>query len=104
MTDLAPHMTSFAASAALVQAMDLIVTVDTALAHLAGAVGKPCAVMLAFTSDWRWNEINGRNPWYPDIFAFRQPAPGDWTGAFSDLILAFGKGMPITGQSSLKLP
>jgi len=103
MTDLAPHMTSFAASAALVQAMDLIVTVDTALAHLAGAVGKPCAVMLAFTSDWRWNEINGRNPWYPDIFAFRQPAPGDWTGAFSDLILAFGKGMPITGQSSLKL-
>ena len=62
------------------------------------------AVMLAYNSDWRWNEINGRNPWYPDIFAFRQPAPGDWTGAFSDLILSFGKGMPISAESSIKLP
>ena len=104
MMDLAPHMTDFAASAALVQAMDIIVTVDTALAHLAGALGKPCAVMLAYTSDWRWNEIDGRNPWYPSIFAFRQPVPGDWSGAFSDLILALEAGLPNPGESTLKLP
>jgi len=104
MTDLAPYMTDFAASAALVKTMDIIVTVDTALAHLAGALGKPCAVMLAYTSDWRWNEIEGRNPWYPSVFAFRQPAPGDWTGAFSDLILAFAAGLPNPGESTLKLP
>ncbi|MBT6290308.1 MAG: tetratricopeptide repeat protein [Rhodospirillaceae bacterium] len=104
MTDLSPHMTDFAASAALVQAMDIIVTVDTALAHLAGALGKPCAVMLAYTSDWRWNDIYGRIPWYPSVFAFRQPAPGDWSGAFSDLILAFEAGLPIPGGSKLKLP
>jgi tetratricopeptide (TPR) repeat protein len=104
MTDLAPDMTDFAASAALVQAMEVIVTVDTALAHLAGALGKTCAVLLAYTSDWRWNEIDGRNPWYPSVSAFRQPAPGDWSGAFSDLILAFETGLPISGESTLKLP
>ncbi|MEE2759815.1 MAG: tetratricopeptide repeat protein [Pseudomonadota bacterium] len=84
--DLAGHMTDFAASANLVQAMDFVVTVDTALAHLAGALGKACAVMVSYTSDWRWNEVDSQNPWYGSVTAFRQPIPGDWAGAFAQLI------------------
>jgi tetratricopeptide (TPR) repeat protein len=103
-TDRAPEMTNFTESAALVWTMDIVVTVDTALAHLAGALNKPCAVMLAYTSDWRWNEIDGRNPWYPSILAFRQPTPGDWDGAFSSLIPHLRSGLQIPGESGVKLP
>jgi len=98
--DLAGYMTDFAASANLVQAMDIVVTVDTALAHLAGALGKACAVMLAHTSDWRWNEVDSQNPWYGSVTAFRQPVPGDWAGAFAQLIPALETGSLIDNEST----
>jgi tetratricopeptide (TPR) repeat protein len=68
----------FAHTAALVDALDAVVTVDTSIAHLAGALGKPVYVLLPFAPDWRWGIGADRTPWYPAVRLFRQPAVGDW--------------------------
>ncbi len=66
------------ADAPLVDLMDLIVTVDTSMAHLAGALGKPVWVLLPFNPEWRWLLERNDSPWYPTMRLFRQPAAGDW--------------------------
>ena len=76
--DLAPDLHDFADTAAAIMALDLVITVDTAIAHLAGALGKPVWVLLPFAPDWRWRLDVGDSPWYPTARLFRQPAPGDW--------------------------
>ena len=68
----------FADTAALIAAMDLVITVDTAVAHLAGALGRPVWVLLPHCPDWRWLLGRDDSPWYPTARLFRQPAPGDW--------------------------
>ena len=72
----------FEATADALAEVDLVITVDTALAHLAGAGGRPVWTLLAYAPDWRW--MLGRNdtPWYPTMRLFRQPAPNDWAGVF----------------------
>lgn len=82
------ELTDFTATAALVQCMDLVVTVDTAAAHLAGALGKPTWILLPFAADWRW--LTGRNdtPWYPTARLFRQSRRGDWGGVVADVAAA----------------
>ncbi len=79
LTDLSDLIDDFADTAALVSQLDLVITVDTALAHLAGALAIPCWVLLANSSDWRWQPHNGKPPiWYPTMRYFRQEEPGDW--------------------------
>lgn len=79
--DLAPRLDSFTASAALVQQLDMVVTVDTSMAHLVGALGRPGLVMLpAVDCDWRWLDEGDATPWYPTLHLFRQSAPRDWLG------------------------
>jgi ADP-heptose:LPS heptosyltransferase len=90
LTDLSASLTDFAETAALVANLDLVITVDTAVAHLAGALGVPVWLMLPYAPDWRW--LVGRNdtPWYDSIRLFRQPAPGEWepvTAAIAELLL-----------------
>jgi tetratricopeptide (TPR) repeat protein len=68
----------FADTAALMPRLDLVISVDTAVAHLAGAMGRPVWVLLPFAPDWRWMLERADTPWYPTMRLYRQPAPGDW--------------------------
>ena len=58
--------------------LDLVITTDTCIAHLAGAMGKPVWILLPHLSDWRWMQQMETTPWYPTARLFRQSAPGDW--------------------------
>jgi tetratricopeptide (TPR) repeat protein len=75
---LGPSMANFADAAALVSELDLVIAVDTGIAHLAGALGRPVWMLLAFVPDWRWLLDRDDTPWYPTMRLFRQPARGDW--------------------------
>lgn len=75
----------FADTAALIQEMDLVVAVDTAVAHLAGAMGKPVWILLPFSPDFRWMLGRSDSPWYPGAELFRQSAPGDWASVVADV-------------------
>jgi tetratricopeptide (TPR) repeat protein len=77
-TDLSPHLTDFAETAAAIAHLDLVITVDTAVAHVAGALARPAWVMLRFRPDWRWLIAREDSPWYPTLRLFRQRARGDW--------------------------
>ncbi|HVF94054.1 MAG TPA: glycosyltransferase family 9 protein [Sphingomonas sp.] len=66
------------ATAALVAAVDLVVTVDTMIAHLAGAMGRPTWLLLKHEPDWRWSPSRQDTPWYPSLRLYAQPTPGDW--------------------------
>jgi Tfp pilus assembly protein PilF len=78
MTDLSSAIADFADTAALVYHLDLVITVDTSVAHVAGAMGKPTWVLLPFSSDWRWLTHRDDSPWYPTVRLFRQARPRDW--------------------------
>lgn len=78
MADLTAEIRDFADTAALMEALDLIVAVDTSVAHLAGALGRPVWLLNRFNTDWRWLRDRADSPWYPTMRIFRQPAPRDW--------------------------
>jgi len=78
MVDFTSELRDFSDTAALVDQLDLVVTVDTAVAHLAGAMAKPTWVLLAKTPDWRWLLGRADSPWYPGLRLFRQERRGDW--------------------------
>jgi hypothetical protein len=78
----------FGDTAALIEAMDLVISIDTAVAHLAGALAKPVWIMLPFNPDWRWLLHREDSPWYPTARLFRQPKPGDWDGVMRDVAAA----------------
>lgn len=84
-TDLAPHLNNFADTAAIVANLDLIISADTSVAHLAGALGKPVWIMIPFTPDSRWLTNRTDSPWYPTARLFRQPRARDWQSVFRAL-------------------
>jgi tetratricopeptide (TPR) repeat protein len=75
-------------TAAALAALDLVVSVDTAVAHLAGTLGKSCWLLLPFAPDWRWLHRRSDTPWYPAMTLFRQPRPGEWDGVAEGLTSA----------------
>ena len=87
-TDLAPLLHDFSDTAAAVSALDLVITIDSAVAHLAGALARPTWVLLAYALDWRWLRDRADSPWYPSARLFRQSAPRDWPSALTRLAAA----------------
>ncbi|WP_186464980.1 tetratricopeptide repeat protein [Azospirillum brasilense] len=103
--DASPFLTDFAATAAALASLDLVVTVDTAVAHLAGSLGRPTWVLLPFAPDWRWMLGRADSPWYPTARLFRQSRLGDWSGPVSEVAgelqrLADGRGAPQSSVSA----
>jgi tetratricopeptide (TPR) repeat protein/glycosyltransferase involved in cell wall biosynthesis len=83
LVDLAPHLGDFADTAAAISCLDLVICVDTAVAHLAGALAKPVWTLVTFTPDWRWLLDRDDSPWYPTMRLYRQSATGDWEGVIA---------------------
>jgi FkbM family methyltransferase len=87
-TDLAPALHDFAETAAMLRQLDLLITVDTAVAHLAGALGVRTFLLLRFVSDWRWFDHRPLSPWYPSFTLFRQDRPGHWEKPLAEVAAA----------------
>jgi tetratricopeptide (TPR) repeat protein len=80
---LGGELADFSDTAAVLSLVDLLICVDTAVAHVAGALGRPAFVLLPFQPDWRWTLEGETSPWYPALKLFRQPVPGDWASAIA---------------------
>jgi len=87
--DLSSMLKDFSDTAFAISQMDLIITVDTSIAHLAGSMGKPVWLMLSYAADWRWLLNRDDNPWYPSMRLFRQKFPGDWVSVMKKVIDEF---------------
>ena len=90
--DLAPALGDFADTARAVEALDLVITVDTAVAHLAGAMGRPVWLLLPKVGDWRWGRSGNTTPWYPATRIFRQSRLGDWSNVLAEVAQALRQG------------
>lgn len=92
--DLSAHLGDFHQTSAFVERMDLVITVDTSMAHLAGALGKPVWTLLSQNADWRWLESGATSPWYPSMTLYRQAKRGEW----SDVIAAIRADLTALAQ------
>lgn len=86
--DHSAALVDFSDTAALITLLDLVITIDTSVAHLAGALGKPAWILLHYNADWRWLLDRDDSPWYPTARLFRQHIPGDWDSVVSDVMRA----------------
>ncbi len=80
------HGARFVDTAAVIENLDLVISIDTSIVHLAGALGRPVWTLLSTSPDWRWLVAGVTNPWYPTMRLFRQAEPGNWAGVFKDVV------------------
>ena len=97
LVNLGAELGDFADTAALIEALDLVITVDTSVAHLAGAMGKPVWILLLYNSDWRWLLDRDDSPWYPSARLFRQTENGSWRSVIAR-VAAELKNMPAASN------
>ena len=86
MINLAKDFNDFSDTAKALKAMDLVITVDTSVAHLAGALGIKTFLLLPYASDWRWFENNKTTPWYKSVEIFKQTDPVSWNNEINDIL------------------
>jgi tetratricopeptide (TPR) repeat protein len=89
--DLSARLNDYGDTAAAIVRLDLVICVDTSVAHLAGALGKPVWLLLPYLPDWRWGLARPDTPWYPTMRLFRQPSPNDWSSVFAEIETALAK-------------
>jgi ADP-heptose:LPS heptosyltransferase len=94
MRSLGEELEDFADTAAVVSLLDLVISVDTAVAHLAGALGRPVWILVPFSSDWRWMRDREDSPWYPTARLFRQGWPDSWTELVERVVEAVQEQLP----------
>jgi hypothetical protein len=83
--DLGPLLTDYAETAAAISQLNLVITADTSVAHLAGSLATPVWLLLPFAPDWRWLMERNDSPWYPSMRIFRQTVAGDWEGVMREI-------------------
>jgi Glycosyltransferase family 9 (heptosyltransferase) len=100
--DMADIAGNFAETAAMIINLDLVITVDTAMGHLAGALGKPVWLLLSKAADWRWMLERSDSPWYRTARLFRQRTPGDWDPVIAEVTAALAEwvGTPAEGLAA----
>jgi Flp pilus assembly protein TadD len=102
--DYSAELTDFAETAGLIEQLDLVISVDTAVAHLAGAMAKPIWTMLPYQADWRWLEARDDSPWYPTMRLFRQKSRGQWDEVIQRVAAALANFTPRPAPVSLAPP
>ena len=90
---------AFMDSAALIEALDLVITIDSAVAHLAGALGKEVWLLLPYVTDWRWIQGLSYSPWYPSMTIFKQNVPFDWESVIAEVAVALERKVAAHGES-----
>ena len=93
----ATSLQNFTDTAAVLALCDLVIAVDTAVAHLAGAMGRPLWVLIPFAPDWRWTLKGETTPWYPTARLFRQTTLGDWDGVIARVAAELSKFISSAG-------
>lgn len=86
--DAMDHCQDLHDTASLIDYLDLVITTDTVIPHIAGALGKPCWLLECFESEWRWG-LDEKTPWYESVRIFRQTSPGDWAGVMTRVLEAY---------------
>lgn len=86
MTNLGDELNDFSDTAAVIENLDLVISVDTSVLHLAEAMGRPAWAILPFSSDWRWMLNRPDSPWYPTVRLFRQHSYGNWDDVFQHVL------------------
>jgi len=99
MADIAADLTDFGETAAVIANLDLVISVDTAIGHLAGAMARPAWIMLPKASDWRWLLERSDSPWYPSARLFRQATPGAWDPVIAEVAVALGQHLRLAAKS-----
>jgi hypothetical protein len=89
--DISADLHDFSDTAAAISELDLVITIDTSVAHLSGALGRPVWVLLPFSADWRWLLDRDDSPWYPSMRLFRQQRLGDWTSVIKRVAQALAR-------------
>lgn len=102
--DLSPVISDFSDTAAIIEKMDIVISIDTSVVHLAGALGKPTINILPYTSDWRWQQHREDSPWYPSMRLLQQIWPGEWDAVIDrveKMLLQISKDYKETGKVNI---
>ncbi len=102
--DLAPELTDYAETAAAISQLDLVITADTSVAHLAGSIGIPVWMLIPFAPDWRWLLERNDSPWYPSMRLFRQQVAGDWESVMHAVAVALCKLTATKPEAQASIP